>query len=263
MADLPPAAVSPDLYDERYYRQTCAGAEIWDGTDGAQIHPQYPAVLRMAGLAPGEVLLDVGCGRGELLVAAVQAGAVEAIGIEYSAAARALAARTLAAHGAEATCRVLDGDARRLPLGDASADLVTLLDVVEHLAPEELAAALAEARRALRPGGRIFIHTMPNRWVFTITYRLMRLLAPWRLRTWPQDPRTPEERTMHVNELTRRELAGSLRAAGFDHVEVRYGAWVREDIAPTRAGRLTLRVLAKLRPTRPLGAADLWASARR
>jgi SAM-dependent methyltransferase len=44
-----------------------------------------------------------------------------------------------------------------LPVPDASADLVTLFDVIEHI--EDDVAALAEVRRVLRPGGLVFIST--------------------------------------------------------------------------------------------------------
>jgi cyclopropane fatty-acyl-phospholipid synthase-like methyltransferase len=38
-----------------------------------------------------------------------------------------------------------------------------MLDVVEHLTPTELDRTLAQARRILAPGGRLYIHTFPNR----------------------------------------------------------------------------------------------------
>ena len=41
-------------------------------------------------------------------------------------------------------------DARALPLEASSADVATMLDVVEHLSPLELPQALGEGRRVLR-----------------------------------------------------------------------------------------------------------------
>jgi len=53
-----------------------------------------------------------------------------------------------------ASCRV--GDARRLDLPDASADLVLMLGPLYHLTERaDRVRALAEARRVLRPGGRV------------------------------------------------------------------------------------------------------------
>jgi len=49
---------------------------------------------------------------------------------------------------------VIRGDARRLPLSTASADLVIALDVLEHI--DDDAQAVAEIHRVLRPGGTLF-----------------------------------------------------------------------------------------------------------
>jgi ubiquinone/menaquinone biosynthesis C-methylase UbiE len=260
VADVPPPAVAAELYDEAYYRQSCAGAEAWQASGGKEIDPLYPWALKFARLAPGETVLDVGCGRGELLVAARDAGAAKAIGVEYSEAALELAKQTIAAHDAGDRCEALYADARGLPIEDASIDLLTLLDVVEHLTPTELAAALTEAHRVLKPGGRVFVHTMPNRYIFTVTYRLLRALMPWRLRSWPANPRTEHERLMHVNEMTLGELSSALQSAGFTDARSWFGEWVRTDFLPQ--GRLASGAynrLSRVERTKWLAVADLWA----
>jgi GT2 family glycosyltransferase/cyclopropane fatty-acyl-phospholipid synthase-like methyltransferase len=255
--------VDPAVYDEGYYRESCAGAELWQQSGGAEIDPLYRGSLEIAGLPAGEVVVDIGTGRGELLVAAHEAGARRTIGVEYSPAAVALAQRTLAAHPAAQGAEVLLADARALPLADAMADLVTMLDVVEHLTADERAAAYAEARRILRPGGRMLVHTMPTRTLYEVTYRVQRSLTPQRLRTWPRDPRRQLERDMHVGEQTLRVLRRELRTAGFADVSVRPGAWIHDDFVPDERARRLYRRLARTRLTRSLGAADLWALARR
>jgi ubiquinone/menaquinone biosynthesis C-methylase UbiE len=254
--DLAPPAVAASLYDEEYYREVCAGSASFS-TDS--LDPTYEWALRLARFAPGSVLVDVGCGRGELLVAAARAGASRAVGVEYSAAALRLAAATVDDAGVGDVATVVEADARRLPVDSGSADLVTFLDVVEHLTPDELATALLEARRVLKPGGRVFIHTMPNRNVFTVAYPLVRALKPWRLVTWPADPRTEHERLMHVNEQTAESLRDALDAAGFASVHVQHGGWVRDDAIPSRL----YASLAKRPRSRWFAAGDLWAEATR
>lgn len=263
MADgLPDPVVPADAYDEAYYLEWNMGYEEWKADPAAPIHGTYTYALQRAGLQPGEVLVDVGTGRGELLAVAMQQGAARAVGLEYSEAAVALAHRTLQAQQVDA--EVLLADAREVPLPDATADLVTLLDVVEHLSPDELHQALREARRILKPGGRIAAHTFPNRLIYDVTYRAQRLLVPGRRSRWPAEPRGDLEKSMHVNEQSRGSLRRALKAAGFRDVEVGFGHMVHDQIVPEQDGRArtTVHRLAAHRLTRPLGQADLWAQAR-
>jgi ubiquinone/menaquinone biosynthesis C-methylase UbiE len=260
--DLPDPVVPADAYDEAYYLEWNMGYEEWKADPGAPIHGTYSYALLRAQLQPGEVLVDVGTGRGELLALAMQKGAARAVGLEYSEAAVALANRTVAAHGV--TAEVLLADARAVPLPDDVADLVTLLDVVEHLSPEELHRALCEARRILKPGGRIVAHTFPNRLIYDVTYRVQRLLVPGRARRWPKQPRGEVEAMMHVNEQTRRSLARALKRAGFADVHVVHGEFVHDEMVPLAdaKARTLMHRLAAHRPTRALGRADLWARGR-
>jgi ubiquinone/menaquinone biosynthesis C-methylase UbiE len=259
--DLPAPAVSPDVYDETYYRTACAGYQLWAPSEGQQMSGLYEHVFGALGLQAGQTLVDVGTGRGELLAVAAKAG-VDAIGIEYSDAAIALTRRTLEAHGITDGARVLLADARSLPVTDDSADAATMLDVVEHLTPEELEAALAEAARILKPGGRLYIHTFPNRSVYNVTYRLQRLARPSRRRSWPADPRMDYERTMHVNEQTVTSLRRAL-ATHFGEVRVWLGDWISTDHVPDESGYALYYRLARLpSPLNRLGRGDIWAEAR-
>lgn len=266
-----PPRVDPRVYDERYYRQVCAGAQEWSESGGTRAAGMYAGYVQRAAIGQGEVVVDLGTGRGELLVAAVAAGARLAVGVEYSPDGVALAARTLAsvpaatpaATGVAGTAAVLAADVRAVPLRAGVADVVTMLEVVEHLTPVELRAGLAEAHRLLRPGGRLLVHTMPTRTVYEVTYRAQRLAAPWRWRAWPRDPRSDEERVMHVNEQTRRRLDRALADAGFVDRTVEPGAWIWDGFVPSVRARRTYARLARFRLTRAFGVCDLWAVARR
>lgn len=259
--DLPEPAVPQDVYTEDYFRHDCMGATAWEASGGVGIDPLYVGYAQQAGVTDGTVLVDLGCGRGEMLVAAVQAGASRAVGVEYADAAVELAKRTLATNGVEDRAELVHGDARSVPVGDGEADVVTMLDVVEHLTPQELDRALREALRILRPGGRILIHTMPNRSIYEITYRLQRLARPSRVRTWPKDPRKPLEVAMHVNEMTVTSLRRALSRAGFPAPQVTLGDWMYTDFVPDQAARRLYHRLAARRLTARLGKGDLWARA--
>jgi ubiquinone/menaquinone biosynthesis C-methylase UbiE len=254
-------AVAPDTYDDDYYRRVCAGADEWSASGGARASGLYGGMLLRAGMRPGETVVDIGTGRGELLAEAVGRGAARAIGIDYSEAAVELARTTLRVRGVEESSEVLLADGRSLPLPDGCADLVTLIDVVEHLTVGELSAVLDEARRLLRPGGRVFIHTMPTRTLYEVTYRLHRWAVRLRGERWPRQPRNEYELAMHVNEQTRRTLRRDLRAAGFARVRVEPGGWIHTEFLPDPRSANVYRRLARVPGVRRLVIADLFAVA--
>jgi len=258
--ELNDPAVAPDEYDEDYFLTCCSGSQEWSESSGKRIAGLYYGFLNLAQFKAGEVVVDLGTGRGELPVLAAKQGAPRAIGVEYSASAIALARQTVEAHDVADRVDVVQADARSIPVPDATADLVTMLDVVEHLAPAELEAVLVEARRILRPGGRIFIHTFPTRTTYSITYRWLRLLLL--RRRWPRDPRNDYEHRMHVNEQTVTSLRRSLRRAGFAKVDVHPGAMVYVDFMPDAWAQRLVRRLARFRAFARLTHADIVATAR-
>jgi len=255
--------VAADVYDEDYYLRWCAGFEEWENSGGSRHDALYEGSLTKAGLEPGDVIVDLGTGRGELLAVAISRGAARAVGIEYSHSALEFARKTLEASSSGPQAMVLAADTRRLPLPDSIADLVTMLDIVEHLTPPELHQTLLEARRILRPGGRLFAHTTPTRTIYDVTYRIQRLAVPGRRRHWPADPRVELERVMHVNEQSRTSLTRALRRAGFGAVKVERGEWIHDRFVPEGSPRRLYHRLARHKATAWLAIADLWAEGTR
>lgn len=261
---LPDPVVPPEAYSEEYYRQACAGFAEWSASEGANVASIYPGVLHLARFRPGEVLVDIGTGRGELLAVAVEQGAERAIGVEYAPAAVALAQQTLDVHGVTARAEVIQADARSIPVEGGVADVVTMIDVVEHLTDDELRRSLEEAKRLLKPGGRIFVHTMPNRIVYDVTYRLQRSLWPGRRKRWPSDPRVNEyEHLMHVNEQTLGSLKRYLDSAGYDEVRCYLGRWIHTTFVPDERAKRLYHRLARYGPTKRFGIADLFGEGRK
>jgi ubiquinone/menaquinone biosynthesis C-methylase UbiE len=114
-------------------------------------------MLDLADLQPGSVVLDVGCGTGTLLLAAVErvgpSGALH--GIEPAAGMHARARRK--AETRRVPLEVVEGSADSLPYPPASFDTVFCTLVLHHLRGPMQAVAIREMRRVLRPGGRAVI----------------------------------------------------------------------------------------------------------
>jgi SAM-dependent methyltransferase len=107
-------------------------------------------------LAPGEDVLDLGCGAGtDTLVAAqmvAPAGRVTGIDMTPEMLARARAAATeMGARNVE----LVEGDVEQLPFAAASFDVVISNGVIDLIPDKD--AVFAEIFRVLRPGGRLQI----------------------------------------------------------------------------------------------------------
>jgi SAM-dependent methyltransferase len=190
---------------ERYRNRHCAEyaalAPEYERRWSAYLEDSF-ALLRPA-LEGGEAgsVLDVGCGTAVLQrrLEEWRAGATSYLGVDASPPMLA-EARLCAVPRPPAS--FLLGDAAALPVADGQADTVVLASVFQFLT--EPAAALAEAARALRPGGRVLLL------VWSTESRLMRLRGVW-LRMRGAVPRRP---------VGHERLLAELRAAGLEGVRL-------------------------------------------
>ena len=128
-------------------------AAHWWAPRGAFAMLQWIAAARGAlipsATRPGAVLVDLGCGAG--LVAPHVAGkGYRHVGVDLTVSALAQAA----AHGVAP----VRGDVLAVPLRDDCADVVVAGEILEHV--PDLARAVREACRLLRPGGLLVLDTL-------------------------------------------------------------------------------------------------------
>jgi ArsR family transcriptional regulator len=126
-------------------------ARDWDGLRDELFGTRFTADALLALLDPRLTVVDLGCGTGATL-GRLAPHVAQAIGIDNSQEMLAAAAARLA--GAT-NVRLLPGDLTQLPLADASTDVALMILSLSYLA--DAPAALAEARRVLRPGGRLLV----------------------------------------------------------------------------------------------------------
>ncbi len=230
----PGGSVAPDAYDSRYFFASCEGYKEFRTSGGRRLSSRFQKALRFAKIKPGERVLNVGCGRGEIVLHAAIQGA-DAVGIDYAEEAVRIAAESLALAPEDvrrrASVRLMN--ARVLEFDADSFDVALMSDIVEHLYPPELAEALRETCRVLKPGGRLIVHTSPNRLFYNVTFPLyvrrihliVRRLADLAhygsyvigpsLPVGRQYPRTDDELRVHVNEQTESGLKQAISDAGF------------------------------------------------
>jgi ubiquinone/menaquinone biosynthesis C-methylase UbiE len=106
-------------------------------------------------LSPGQVLADLGCGRGGPGLWLAREARVSLVGVDFSPVAVGQAAQRAALSGLAGRARFTVGDLARTGLPTGCADAVVSVDAF-HFAADTRAAA-AEARRILRAGGRLVL----------------------------------------------------------------------------------------------------------
>ncbi len=181
------------------------------------------------GASPGERILDVGCGPGffctELLDEVGPDGMI--IGLDTSPQMLALAARRCQGHG---NVEFHEADATALPVPDASADAALCVQVLEYV--PDVAAGLAELRRALRPGGRVVVWDVDwatVSWHSADAARMQRVLNAW------------DEHLAHPSLPSK--LTPALRTAGFEQVQMQAHTFATADLNPDTYGAAAIPLI--------------------
>jgi 2-polyprenyl-3-methyl-5-hydroxy-6-metoxy-1,4-benzoquinol methylase len=158
-------------------------------------------------VAPGDRIIDVGCGSGVFSDAMARRGA-DVLGIDANTSAVDYATRTFARPGG-ATFR--KGFLDELSLEPASFDKATCLEVIEHVYEHQARKLFADLLVILKPGGQLFV-TTPN-------YR-----GVWPLVEWAADRFSPVAKMdaeQHITHFNRDSLRAALEQSGFEVSEIR------------------------------------------
>ncbi|MDQ3180357.1 MAG: class I SAM-dependent methyltransferase [Acidobacteriota bacterium] len=156
-------------------------------------------------------ILDVGCGTGANLEMLANFGTAEGVDVSDDAL-EFCRQKGLKAH---------KGLAESLPFADESFDVVTALDVVEHL--DDDVAGLKEMNRVLKSGGKTLIFVPAFMWLWGVQ----------------------DDVSNHRIRYTKKQIVERLNKAGFEIERATYANWTF--FAPILAGR-TLMKIAGIKP---------------
>jgi ubiquinone/menaquinone biosynthesis C-methylase UbiE len=222
-ADLPPADSTPPPtaadFDKAFSAAASPGIRrVWQSAEPdlpSQIEPfsfvsagLLRHVAQALDLAPGQTLVDLGCGRGGPGLWLAREAGVWLVGVDFSPVGVDQAAGRAALFGMAHRARFVVGDLTRTGLAQASADAAVSIDAF-HFAADPAAAA-GEARRVLRPGRRL-------------------VLTNWQPKV-PDDARLPGRMRIDWPQV--------LRSAGFTDIEME--AWPEWHDLWTRVYRVAL-----------------------
>jgi SAM-dependent methyltransferase len=151
-------------------------------------------------------ILDVGCGTGANLEMLANFGASEGVDVSDDAL-EFCRAKGLQVH---------KGLAEKLPFEDESFDVVTALDVVEHL--DDDVAGLKEMHRVLKRGGKTLIFVPAFMWLWGVQ----------------------DDISNHRIRYTKKQIVERLKKAGFEIERATYANWTF--FAPILAGRTLMKI---------------------
>jgi SAM-dependent methyltransferase len=251
-----------DLKSAATSRGAVLSAVGWLDVHFEACRPEYEAMVRSVGIAPGDRVLDVGTGGGSFIP--LIADLVGPTGhIEATDAApeniTAVEAR-LSDWGLPCAVHLQTCEPGALPYGDDSFDVVWCANVLQYFDGPALSQLLAELRRVLRPGGVLAVKD--------VDMLLARIYpaSPFLITHLSEASLAREHvSAQSIGSLRGRELRGLLEGCGFQPVQQR--TWLIERWAPLRPREQRLwkewlAYLAGLAERRPVPAEDLgvWRS---
>jgi SAM-dependent methyltransferase len=200
----------PEFRDDRYYLRS-AEAEAERLRD-------------RLGYAAGKRVLDIGCGQGRLAIGALRVlGRVDYTGLDVDRRSVEWCRRHLQQENPSYRFEHIDvqndrynptgvplDERFRLAIPDSEADIVYLYSVFSHMTEPDMRVYLAEVRRVLAPGGRVFFTTFVEEGVPEVSIN-------------PPDTRLACRGPLHVVRYDRGHLLSVLAESGFSLIDFSHG----------------------------------------
>lgn len=211
------------LYTESYFMENATGHDEFKSFEGKfeQLIDKFRMVINYLDLNKSSKLLDIGCGRGELVIYHALSGG-DATGIDFSDEAIKLAKSK--ANELKARCKFQISSFEKIE-EEVRYDRIVSIDFIEHIAVDEGRAFFKKCYNLLNPGGRLLVYTFPNTIRRRFGYKLIRALSIIKGKPMPKkEPDTISDhyKQYHLNEQSYFTLLKSAIIAGFGKAKVNY-----------------------------------------
>lgn len=187
--------IDANVYSKEYFLKINDG---WGEFGEGKLGLRFLKAISLANMEfSGKNVLDIGFGRGELLV--YLAKRAKCYGIDYSKASVEIA--TKVAKKNKIKINLEQKDIAELDFPKGYFDAIFMLDIVEHLTDEQLKICFDKVFKILSPKGVFIVHTMPNKFLASPFYLLSKLTGTER----------GINKEVHINEQTPFSLKNKLK----------------------------------------------------
>ena len=233
------------LYTESYFLNDATGHDAFRAFRGRfeDLIDKFQMVINRLDLHQSDSLLDIGCGRGEIVIYHALRGG-KATGADFSD--EAILIASARAEELKSGCSFIVTSFENID-ESVKYDRIIALDFIEHISSEESETFFNKCYNLLNPGGKLLIFTYPNTIRRRYGYKLIRLLSIIKMKPLPakeQDTVSDHYKQYHLNEQNYFTLKGKAINAGFRKVIVDYyDPTVKESFLKSALIRTPLRHL--------------------
>lgn len=211
------------LYTETYFMKSATGHDEFKVFEGKfeQLIDKFRMAINLLNLNKSDSLLDIGCGRGELVIYHSLNGG-NSTGVDFSDEAIKLAREKAQELGT--VCTFIISSFENID-EEVKFDRIVSIDFIEHISVEEGKVFFQKCFNLLNSNGKLIIYTFPNTIRRKYGYKLIRAFSILKRKPLPaKEPDTISDhyKQYHLNEQNYFSLKNSALKAGFNKVKVQY-----------------------------------------
>lgn len=211
------------IYTEKYFLNNVTGFEHYKNFNGRfeQLDVKYQEIINLINLRVSDELLDIGCGRAEIIMFHAKNGG-NATGVDFSKDAIDIAtekARELAVN-----CSLVTSSFQEIP-EDKKYTKIVANDFIEHINEMEGISFFKKCMNLLEKDGTLLVFTGPNTFRRKIGYPIIRFFSGLKGIKMPKqeiDSTGEDYKLYHLNEQNCVSIKKLARKGGFENIRVIY-----------------------------------------